>query len=205
MAPSASTRITLGSERLASSSRDSTVRVWSLEPGEDPQVLRGHLGSVNGVSWDLLGQELFSCGEDGAVNQWEVASGRLVRTFAGHSGPVLSLDYVPNGNRLVTGSSDTTHAWDVTSGRSTVLRARLGVTEAFDATGDQILSAARGHRLPVGLRGRFVHDELDFHREKINALAFDRGSAWSRFRRPRPALWDAETGEPLRACATTDW
>jgi len=43
--------------------------------------------------------------------------GRQVRTLTGHSGGVLSVSFSPNGNRVVSGSTDNlVRIWDTETG-----------------------------------------------------------------------------------------
>jgi RNA polymerase sigma factor (sigma-70 family) len=55
-----------------------------------------------------------SGGSDPAIRLMEVASGRERRRLAGHRGPLSSLVFTPDGQKMISGSSDTTAlVWDL--------------------------------------------------------------------------------------------
>jgi WD40 repeat protein len=52
------------------------------------------------------------------VRIWEVATGRLVHTLRGHTSGIRSLEFTPDGKRLVSGASDSTvRVWETVTGR----------------------------------------------------------------------------------------
>jgi WD40 repeat protein len=76
--------------RLATASRDGTIRVWDPYADAPEQlVLRGHAGPVGVVAFSSDGSRLASVGEDGTVRVWaldldelvDVAERELTRTF----------------------------------------------------------------------------------------------------------------------------
>jgi WD40 repeat protein len=98
--------------RLATCSRDRTVRVWQIDGGAC-QVLRGHSDDVFAVAFHPDGTRLASAGRDRAVWLWDLARGEEVARLGGHTGFVWSLAFSPDGETLVSGSEDTTvRLWD---------------------------------------------------------------------------------------------
>ncbi|KAH7302809.1 hypothetical protein B0I35DRAFT_384701, partial [Stachybotrys elegans] len=57
-------------QRLASGSRDDTVKVWDAATGACVQTLEGHGGSVNSVAFSADGQRLASGSDDDTVKVW---------------------------------------------------------------------------------------------------------------------------------------
>jgi WD40 repeat protein/serine/threonine protein kinase len=101
------------SRRLASCSRDRTVRLWQIDSGAC-QVLRGHTGEVFAVAFHPDGTRLASGGRDRAVWLWDLARGKEVARLQGHTSFVWSLAFSPDGATLASGSGDATvRLWDM--------------------------------------------------------------------------------------------
>jgi WD40 repeat protein/predicted Ser/Thr protein kinase len=127
------------SRRLATSSQDSTVRLWQIDPltlpsppspggevREDPlapsggegrvrgcQVLRGHTDEVFAVAFHPDGKRLATGGRDRAVWLWDLERGEPVARLPGHTSYIWSLAFSPDGTTLVSGSGDSTvRLWD---------------------------------------------------------------------------------------------
>jgi tetratricopeptide (TPR) repeat protein len=65
---------------LATTSRDQTVRLWSLStPTVEPRVLRGHENSIGGVAFSPDGQVLATTSRDQTVRLWSMVIDDLVR------------------------------------------------------------------------------------------------------------------------------
>ena len=100
------------SRRLASCSRDRTVRLWQIDSGAC-QVLRGHTDEVFAVAFHPDGTRLATAGRDRAVWLWDLARGEEVARLPGHTSYVWSLAFSPDGATLVSGSGDfTVRLWD---------------------------------------------------------------------------------------------
>lgn len=86
-------------ERLASSSKDGTVKIWNVRTGRPECTLAGHTQSVECVRWGGEGL-IYTASRDRTVKVWALEKGRgkLVRTLTGHAHRVnslaLSTDYV---------------------------------------------------------------------------------------------------------------
>jgi ribosome assembly protein 4 len=91
-------------ERLASASKDKTVRVWNVRTGRCEVSLSGHTDSVEALRWGGIGL-LYSASRDRTIKVWGVEdagegkeAGKLVRTLSGHGHRIntlaLSCEYV---------------------------------------------------------------------------------------------------------------
>ena len=99
--------------RLASASKDRTVRVWVVATGECVAVLSGHTDEVFAAAFHPDGRRLASAGRDRAVWLWDLTTGQEVARLGGHANYVWSLAFSPDGKTLVSGSGDgTVRLWD---------------------------------------------------------------------------------------------
>ena len=88
---------TPGRPRIASSSKDATVRVWDVVAKRIELVLSGHKGSVSCVRWGGTGK-IYTCSHDKTVKIWNANEGTLIHTLSSHAHWVkhlaLSTDFV---------------------------------------------------------------------------------------------------------------
>ncbi|KAL9099754.1 MAG: hypothetical protein Q9163_004785 [Psora crenata] len=83
--------------RLASSSKDATIRVWDVTSKRIEIVFSGHKGSVSCVRWGGTGK-VYSSSHDKTIKVWDAANGTLIHTLSAHAHWVnhlaLSTDFV---------------------------------------------------------------------------------------------------------------
>ena len=104
-------------KRLVSGSHDSLIRVWDLETGKEPRILRGHGMEVESVLFSKDGKQLYSGGGDHAIKVWDLATGKETLTLRGHTNRVRFLALSGDGRRLVSGGDGTIKVWDPDAGR----------------------------------------------------------------------------------------
>lgn len=73
-----------GTPRLASASKDATVRIWIVDNGTIEHVLSGHKSSVSCVKWGGLGQ-IYTASHDKTVKVWDAQQGTLLHTLSSHA------------------------------------------------------------------------------------------------------------------------
>lgn len=95
----------IDSERYASGSADSTIKIWNSTNGNLIRTLTGHNLSVNCLEV-LSPNRLVSGGADGTIRFWDLTTYNLSHTiFSAHTGQaVLSLKRL-NDKRLASGSA----------------------------------------------------------------------------------------------------
>jgi WD40 repeat protein len=110
--------------RLASASRDRTIRIWDADNGSVLRVLRGHDNEICGVAWSPDGRRLATGSHDQMARVWDADNGSELTVLRGHDDRVQGVAWSPDGRRLATASSDrTARVWDAENGiELTVLR-----------------------------------------------------------------------------------
>jgi WD40 repeat protein/serine/threonine protein kinase len=142
--------------RLATASRDQTVRLWDATTGQVLRTFRGHTGPVNRVVFSPDGRRLASCSGDpfvadrkpGEVILWDAETGETLRTLRGHTGAVMGLAFSSDGKRLASLSSTPTaltpgeiKVWDPETGKETLNlsgQRLIGFSVAFSPDGQRL-------------------------------------------------------------------
>jgi hypothetical protein len=103
----------LSKQRLASGGDDGTVRLWSLEAGqEDPvAVLKAHEGPVRALAFSPNGRTLAS-GGNGAVRLWDPITAEELMSLPGQEDAVKALVFTPKGDGLLSaGAAGSIRCW----------------------------------------------------------------------------------------------
>ena len=87
-------------KRLASASRDGTIKIWSTLDFTLVRSLVGHSKWVWDVAFSADSAYLISASSDQTAKLWDAASGEVVRTYSGHEKAITALamnDFVEVG------------------------------------------------------------------------------------------------------------
>jgi WD40 repeat protein/serine/threonine protein kinase len=190
--------------RLASASKDNTIKLWDLASGRELCTLHGHTEMVQRVVFSPDGRCLASASGDRKVKVWDAASGQELRTLKGHADGVRDVVFSPDGRHLASASADkTVKVWDAASGQE--LRTLKGHTDwvngvAFRPDGRRLASASDDGTVKVwdlasGQELRTLHG----HSDRVGGVAFSpdgrqlASSSWNGTTR----VWDTESGAVL--------
>ena len=195
--------------RIVTGDKDGNVRIWDGNTGESLiGPLHGHRGPVERVDFSLDGDRVVSKGEDGNVRLWALSvqqapvvlrwkkdelianrkltpeSGGYVPTTWGNypsfsDDAVSSVDFSPNGHRIVTGGWDgSLRLWNFTTGELVLGPIEVGPSSvrsvAFSPKGDRLVAGGDEGTLRLwnAATGAAVGDPLQVHDGPINSIDF---------------------------------
>jgi len=109
-------------ERIITSSRDGSLRLWNLKNGlQIGEDWRDGKSAVGTIALSPNGKTVASGSEDGAVRLWDVATGKVIAKWTGHSVGVLSICWSQDGRQVLSGSGDgDVRVRDVESGETSL-------------------------------------------------------------------------------------
>jgi len=106
----------LPGDRLASSSEDATIAVWSLESPDKPLHVIEHDMPVNWIAVSPSGRRLAGACDDGNIYLYDTETWKRLRTLEGHTEYVRQVAFT-KGRLLSTSNDNTVRIWDRESGR----------------------------------------------------------------------------------------
>jgi RNA polymerase sigma factor (sigma-70 family) len=104
-----------GHTLVTTSCRDKTIGLWEVWSGQSRGSITGHSDWVGSLAFSPDGL-LASASHDKTVRIWNLNTGEERGCFRGHDSFIETLTFSSDGQRLVSGSSDTTIlVWDMNS------------------------------------------------------------------------------------------
>jgi WD40 repeat protein/transcriptional regulator with XRE-family HTH domain len=192
-------------KRLASTSLDGTVRIWSLSPGEETVAVSGPGASYGTrVVYSPNGQEFATNGGDGTATIWNAKTGEPRLILTGHDIEVMNIAFSPDGTRFATGSLDgTTIIWDAASGKKLLtLSGHEDAVRDITFSPDGSLIATGGFDLTArvwdGMTGKELL-KITSHEGIVPGVAFspDGTRLATASTDGTSKIWDVKTGELL--------
>ena len=92
--------------RLASSSKDMTAIIWSMDTFSPVHMLKEHEGAITCLDWSPDDRQILTSSQDCKVKLWDTESGAGIRTFDGHQNPVSVCAWLSRGDAFVTAGMD---------------------------------------------------------------------------------------------------
>ncbi len=160
---------------LASSSSDSTVKLWNLLTGEEVCTFKGHLERVDSVTFSLDGMTLASSSSDNSVKLWNLRTEREICTITGNISRVFPIIISPD-RKEGKNEDKTIKLWDLTMGqdiRPLNGNSNRGFAPVLSPDGETI--AASGEDNAIALWNLNTGQEIPpllGHSRWVNAVAF---------------------------------
>ncbi|MFN9916024.1 MAG: WD40 repeat domain-containing protein [Pirellulaceae bacterium] len=118
-------------DTLASASRDSSIKLWSIASQKLLARLQGvHQGAVNGLATSRAGKSLYSIGDDGKVVEWDLATRAEKRVAMKIDGAGWAVACSPDGSQIAAGGVES-------------------IIDLWDANQSRPLGQLRGHQAAV--------------------------------------------------------
>jgi WD40 repeat protein len=103
-----SAAISADNRRVATGSRDDTVRVWSGQSGRRIHTLREHAGKPVAMAFSPDGEFVATASGDGTARIWRTSDWGLNASLAGHTNALTDVSFSQDSESIVTAGKDGT-------------------------------------------------------------------------------------------------
>ena len=193
-----------GGKLLASSSIDSTVKVWDTDTAECLKTYTGERQWIWSVAYSPDGQTLASGGEDNTITLWNINTDEC-RALQGHHAWVWSIAWCPHHNLLASASYDrTVRLWDTDTGEClNILMGHQHILMAVDfhPYGEILASSSFDRTIKIwDVQTGKCLKTLRGHTKEVSCVAFNsNGQILASGSGDRTVkIWDVQTGKCLK-------
>ncbi len=201
-----------GGTLLASGGGDNTVRLWTVETGQEIVQWSYHMDRVHAVTFNSSGDLLASGSRDSTVRLWNISEKRQSTLLRGHLDAVVSLAFAGDGSKLASGSVDrTVRIWSIADGKQQfVLRGHIGIVNCVAFSKDGKLLASGSVDETVRLWNTQTGDllfTLHDHESPLLAVGFyaESGLLVSISANGMVKFWDPKKGREVLSTQTFDY
>ncbi|MCK4668080.1 protein kinase [Candidatus Dependentiae bacterium] len=192
------------SNLIATSGRDSTIKIWNLHDYSLIKIIKAHKGWVSSVKFSPKGNFLLSSGFDNKLKIWDTSDFQLHVQIQGHFDAITSAIFSNDGNKIISTSSDKSiKTWRFENrSKSLTLDKHLGtiLSIAFNPTGDILASCATDEIINIwSVKDRIIKKSLIEQYNKINDILFlpDRKRLVSAGNESI-IIWDIDNGKKIQ-------
>ncbi len=193
-------------KRIATCSRDHTIRLWNATDGKAIATLTGHLGSVNAIAFSPDGRRLASVARDHTARIWDGLTGEPIGVLHGHTDDIRTVAWAGNDSLVSASNDGTIRKWDARTVEDGILRGHKTFVYGVAASPDgkrfasaswdgtaRIWDATTGKELAVldhGTGEPAIVTSVAFHPTRDIVATRSRGSV---------RLWNPTTGAAVHS------
>jgi WD40 repeat protein len=168
---------------IISGSRDTTVRIWSVESKSQEAVLRGHDSAVNSVCMSVDSKWIISGSGDTTVRIWNMQTKSQESVLRGHDSAVTSVGISVNGRWILSGSRDNTvRIWNMDKKyQEAVLRGHEHVVTALCISVDStwVISGSRDNTVRIwNIHSKAQEAVLRGHEYAVRSVCITLDGRW---------------------------
>lgn len=173
-----------GGQRLASASRDGTIKLWTRRPNSNvgdtfpnqPITLRAHQGAIYWVAFNPTGDRLISAGADGTVKIWSKSNNFTTPQASLQQGsPALYTLFSPDGTLIASSGFDgTVKLWKIDGTPIASMKKHEGIVYqlAFSPDSQMLASASEDGTVRLWDRKGKLLATLRGHKEPVYRVQF---------------------------------